>query len=396
VGIRDRAPKLFEELRTAGWLVDVEAARLNRVTEAAVRDVGRRRTPERGSLERDLLILDPRTRNAALPASLTGDDFDLMLPSPEGRVVAVRVRPELPPESTGVARLRFEWAGDERTLVVRVHDGLYNRGLALRGVNKLLASAGAPWRYHEILVGAIPLVVLAEPDGAALRGLLALDWVEQMPPKGVVSPASERALARAAELQELGVLHPGLGDDLVRRSFSGPRRFLDDLGDDLLGNHVAVLDGLSVLHLDVFRTFDSDRHEDFANGLFSVGGPVFAGAVVTDLDSTPTEEGPTEIDFELGDSEYRITFDQEAGVLELRIAHALNELLERLDADGRFHALAPVTHLAQGDPRAALLLTFLTEEQALQLKDRRLVRFAEQSIDPRSLSAEERLVVEEI
>lgn len=392
----DRAPARVEQLRRAGWLADVDDARIDRVTQAALRDLGRRRVPERGAFERDLLILDPRTRNAALPASLTGEAFDLMLPAATGRVVPTPVLPELPEGGTGVSIWRFIWGDEQRKLVVRVHDGLYNRGLALRGVNRLLSSAGVPWRYHELLVGAIPLLVLAEPDGPHLRGLLALDWVTSLPARGLQCAAGDRAIARAEELQSLGVLHSGLGADLVRRAFSGNRRFLDGLPDDLLGNHVAVLDGLRVFHVDSLRTFDSDRHEDFANGLFAIIGDDCGGAEVTDLESTPTEEGPTELDFEWGDDEYRIRFDQEAGVVELRIAHALNELLARTGARGRLHAFAQVSHVADGDPRASLLIAYLTDAQVTALRERGLIRFAEQSLDPASLPDAERLSIEEI
>ncbi len=394
--VLDRAPILTAELRRAGWLLDVDDARVERATRAAVRDLGRRRIPERGSLERDLLILDPRTRNAALPISVTGDPFDLMLPADTGRVVPVSVTPELPEGGSGVCTWRFVWASEPRKLVHRVHDGLYNRGLALRGVNKLLAAQGTPWRYDELLVGAIPLIVLCEPGGSALQQLLGLDWVSRLPPKGVQGAVSERALVRAADLRELGVLDEGLGDDLVRRAFSGERRFLDGLDDDLLGNHVAVLDGLSVFHVDSLRTFDSDRHEDFANGLFRIIGPDCQGAEVTDLESTATEEGPTELDFDWGGQEYRVVFDQAAGVIELRIAHALNELLARHGARGRLHALSPVSHVSEGDPHSSLLLTYLTESQASALRERRLVRFDDVSLDPASLSDDGRLPLSEI
>lgn len=394
--VLDRAPTVVAELRRAGWLIDVEDTRIDRVTQAAVRDLGRRRVPERGAFERDLLILDPRTRNAALPASLTGGAFDLMLPAPTGRVIPIAVTPELPETGTGVAVWRFVWESEARKLVVRVHDGLYNRGLALRGVNKLLGSKGIPWRYHEIVVGAIPVIVLAEPDGSALRSLLALSFVRPMPPKGIEGPESDRALSRAADLQELGVLHPGLGEDLVRRAFSGERRFLDGLADDLLGNYVAVLDGLRVFHIDSLRTFDSDRHEDFVNGLFAIIGDACQGAVVTDLESTPTEEGPTEVDFDWGDDEFRVKFDQAPGVIELRIAHAINEVLACKEAPGRLHAFAQVSHVADGDPKASLLIAYLTDEQVAALRDRRLIRFADESLDPASLSDDERLSLEEI
>ena len=341
-------------------------------------------------------MLDPRTRNAALPVSLTGEPFDLMLPTSAGRVVPVTVRPEMPEGGSGVSVWRFAWDDQPHKLVVRVHDGLYNRGLAVRGVNRTLAAHGAPWRYRELLVGAIPLLVLTEPDGPALARLLALDWVRPLPANGIEGPTTDRALLRTADLRALGAIHAGLGDDLVRRAFSGQRRFLDGLDDDLLGNHVAVLDGLSVFHMDSLRTFDGDRHEEFANGLFRIIGPDCQGAQVTDLDSTPTEEGRTELDFDWGDQEYRVVFDQEPGVIELRIAHAFNELLRRGGAGGRLHALSPVSHVTEGDPGATLLITYLAEAHATALRERGLVRFADDSLDPASLSEDERLPLTEI
>jgi len=394
--VRARVPGLVDGLRRAGWLVDVDDGRIQRVADAACRDAARRRVPERGSLEQDLLLLDPRTRNAAFPVSLTGAPFELLMPSAEGRVLPVPVRPELPEDRSGVGTWHFMWAGGRRRLVLRVHDGLYNRGLAVRGVNKLLAGVGVSWRYREILAGAMPVLVLADPDGLPLRNLMALDWARPMPAGGEKSAASDAALARAGALRAHGVLHPGLGDDLVRRSFSGPRRFLDDLPDDLMGNHVAVLDGLSVLHVDSLRTFDEDRHEELANGLFRIGGDVFAGAHVTDLESTATGEGPTELDIEWGDEEYRIHFDQETGVVEVRIVHALNELLARRGRSERWHALAPVSHVADADPRSSLLISLLTPAQAEGLRAEGLVRFAQYSMDPATLPADERLRIEVI
>ena len=225
--IRERAPARVGELQAAGWLTDVDPSRIERVVEAAVRDLRRRRSSERGALERDLLLLDPRTRNAAFPESLTGEPFDVMLPTWEGAVLPIPVEVDLPEGGSGVSTWRLRWGDGERRIVLRSHDGLYNRGLAVRGVNKLLESGGAPWRYHEVLVGAIPVVLLTGAEDVALQRLLDLDWVSPMPAKGQESPVSEGALERAEALRDVGALHPGLGDDLVRRAFSGPRRFLD-------------------------------------------------------------------------------------------------------------------------------------------------------------------------
>ncbi len=116
----------------------------------------------------------------------------------------------------------------------------------------------------------------------------------------------------------------------------------------------------------------------------------------SNLDTTPTAEGPTELDIEWGDDEYRIHFDQETGVVEVRIVHALNELLGRRGRDERWHALAPVSHVADGDPRASLLISLLTPAQVDGLRAQGLVRFAEQSMDPSTLAADERLRIEVI
>ena len=154
----------------------------------------------------------------------------------------------------------------------------------------------------------------------------------------------------------------------------------------MIGNHVIVLDGLRCFHLDLLRPFDSDRHQALLEGLFRIGCGLFEGANVTDLDSTPTEEGPTELDFEWGDDEYRLTFEQESGLIELGVIRALNGLLAERGHSRRFVGLAPVTE--------PLLVVMMSPDELANVRSNRLVRLSEVSLEHDKGPAERQARVE--
>lgn len=381
---RQRAIQVTAELRSVGWLLGVNDKQVEAATAAALRDLRRSRRPENGALEREILLLDPRTRNAAIPESIQGDSFELQLPNREGNVCLVPGLLEMPEGRSGPTRLHFLWLEAQRVLALRSHDGLFNRGLALRGLNRLLALEQMPWRFYELLVRGVSVIVLDEGQGHAVQQLMTLPWVQSFPSAGADSKHSQRAVRRAQRLREIGILHPDLPDDLVRRAFTGERRFLDNISDASVGNFVAVLDGLRCFHVDLLRAFDSERNQHLLEGLFTLVPRLFDDVEVTDLDSTPTEEGRTEIDLRWGEEEYRIYFDQEHGVIEMRLVGALNELLDRHGEAGRFHALAPVLDTP--------LLAFLTAEQRANAEG--LLHFAPGSLDPKTLAPDDRLEIE--